>query len=256
MNKPSHWNMIVSIQTVRRLLQKRWHGFTNSSQTKHMAQRTLFATLGVLSLTAVIAYNVITSEAPFDPSDPTTIPQQSDVACVAPPLLTHSVAPHSTFVYRYYGAWDTQQQLCVDRAFTTWNTYLTPLDVEFVSYANKKNAGTDISVLLTPLPEKIGGAIPIVGRRPDGYMKNGAIYITTDSKTVSSCLGFYKVGLHEIGHLLGLGHPIDTQYEASIMNNMSATNDSQNAIPNAPTACDVNQVIAASKTPRSSVSSQ
>lgn len=203
----------------------------------------------MLSLAALITYSVITAETAFDPADPEMFPRQSSASCVAPPLLNHSVSAHTTFVYRYYGEWAPEQTYCVDRAFETWNTYLANVPIHFTRYSSKQSSHT-LSIILTSMPNNVAGAITSVSRRPDGYVRGGGIMVSNDAAVVSSCLGYYKVALHEIGHILGLGHPTEHGDESSVMNDMNGLNDRNNAQPDAPTACDVDQVKVASRTSR------
>lgn len=199
----------------------------------------------------MIVYSALTAEAPFDPVNAEMQPAQSTVSCITPPLLNHSVAPNTTLVYRYYGAWTPEQQVCVDRAFDTWNQYLTELKIQFVlDLKNKQKTSPTLSVVMTPMPAKIGGAITPVTRRPDGYFRGAGILVSNDNKVVSSCLGYYKVVLHEAGHILGLGHPTEHGKETSVMNDMNGANDQNLALPNAPTTCDIDQVKLASRAPR------
>lgn len=218
---------------------------------------------GCAAVVALIAYSLLYPPPPlFDPLNYTMAAVQSPNKCVSPPLLNHSVAPNTRFVYQYVGTKllapvGVPSQMCMNRAFDVWNEYLatTSLNINFRPVTAQELSWRFsrprhlINVVFTALPEKVAGAIPSVTRLDNGYVDGGAIFINSNLGVVNSCLGYYKVGLHEIGHILGLSHP-QSFNESSIMNDLSGTDDSNRAIPSAPTACDLQQVVAASRAPR------
>lgn len=218
-----------------------------------LSSRTVAAFVAAgLSGAVIIVYSLWYPPAPiFNPADPQMMPTTATTPCVAPPLLAHSVAPKTTLTYRVLGnttaVMDDAEQ-CLHRAFAVWNTVLDEQDIQFVPVSDASRP-TNLVVYFGPLPVGTGGAITDVTRDALGYLSGTGILVNTNQDTVSSCLGYYKVGLHEIGHVLGLGHPFAT-LESSVMNSMNGVNDVHKNIPLVPTDCDVAQVWRASAHPR------
>lgn len=219
---------------------------TTRTTTQPRASRTLalIASLA-LGVSAVLYYSsTVETPVPFDPRVAEMTPTLTTDMCVTPPLLTHHIAPGSTVQYRYVQAWPADLPPCVDRAFAVWNTALADVGIRFERTDQITPVVPRVNVIATALTPPTGGAITGVQTRADGAVQGAGLIVSTHPAVVSSCLGAYKVALHEVGHLLGLGHPTDTT-GASVMQQMAGRDDVGDALPLMPTACDVVQVHAA-----------
>ena len=161
--------------------------------------------------------------------------------CTPPPVVRHGPAPHATYHYRFYGAWTAQEQQCVRRSLDQWETALhDTLDIRFVPVTDAHPLPT-LALAKTRLPSPVGGAVVGVVMAPDGYLQRGSLLFTDDAQRLSSCDGFQKTTLHEVGHLLGLGH-VDAGAVSSIMRpSMDGADDRGQGLPSSPTVCDIAQ---------------
>lgn len=172
---------------------------------------------------------------------------RSSFACIEAPILNAGAKPQTEFTYNFVGAHPTDSELCIVNAFTAWQTALQE-STQLTFRRAKAGEKTNITIIFTPIRDNIAGATTSTTRDAQGYVTGFGILISTNVDLVSSCQGYYKVALHEIGHGLGLGHPFGTN-GTSVMNMLSSMNDANGNVPFAPTFCDIGQVAEASSTP-------
>jgi hypothetical protein len=187
-------------------------------------------------------------------------------SCVNPPAIPTSksffhkslVAPSDTsqpYSYRFLGDWSAlgPQQAAVENAFTEWSDVLEFFAFQYGSPTQgatnirfRKAAdgeGADIGVRRTgDLPKGIAGQFNASGVQPDYHILGGTLFITTDARSVSGPDGYYKVGLHEIGHALGLWHT-KRFHGTSVMNDLAGQDDVGGNIPDYVTKCDARKAI-------------
>jgi hypothetical protein len=140
----------------------------------------------------------------------------------------------STLTYSYVGKWQSIDKLCVLRAFNAWSKAIPELQFQEVLETTYSNIG----LLRTTLGYNIGGRTIVLEYDYDGFIKMSGVALTTDPRMITTCEGIYKVALHEIGHVLGLGHPFEPRTD-SVMNSMFGTNDLGGSISAVPSTCDV-----------------
>jgi hypothetical protein len=75
---------------------------------------------------------------------------------------------------------------------------------------------------------------------PSGFIGSGTVTINTNVNMVTSCTGYKKVTMHEVGHLMGLNDNFSTN-PVTVMNQLGQRDDRQNQMASQVTLCDGNQ---------------
>jgi hypothetical protein len=169
---------------------------------------------------------------------------------------------------------DEDQKAGVEEAFARWNAVSTErgLGTTFRALTTAEDqAGTVAEIILRktdPLTFKTldtTGGFNGVDLLPNHRARKGVIFFTYDPLLLLTRKGYYKIGLHELGHSLGLDHPwapadpMPRDYPiirgGTVMNNpgrlmggkvFERRDDYIRNIPLSPTACDIKGVLDAS----------
>ena len=164
--------------------------------------------------------------------------------CTPPPILHKGIAPQTMLTYQFYGAWTPTEEACVEQGLSIWShATADTVRLQFHPVASVQDHPT-VSLTKTRLPFPIGGAVVGVRRDANGYVIGGGVVYSDDPSRLSSCDGLRKTTLHEIGHLMGLGHVEDTPVGvwSSIMQpSMRGANDREAQLPSTVTGCDIEQ---------------
>ena len=175
----------------------------------------------------------------------------ADEVCRSPVVNKQGFRPQAVVAYTVDLApggkpFPLDKMKCVDRAFDAWTkaNVLTGLQVRFVRGSGGIVVRFDRQGGLV-LQQGTAGAWAEPVRSPDGHLQQASIWLSSDSRLLTSCDGLTKVILHELGHLHGLRD--NAVYRGpSVMNRASRRDDTGGKIPFTPTACDAAQARSAS----------
>lgn len=175
-----------------------------------------------------------------------------------PPLNPKTIGwlPGSTVTYDIssFGNSGSTERASIKRAFDSWNTIATCLSITFMETDN-------VSSMVVVLPGQASGfpsATTYAGTDPvTGALTNAIIIMDInnvggtffDKTRTDYATAILKIGLHEIGHTMGLGdEPFSSgtcggqSAGLTVMNAMCGINDNANNIAASPQPCDVQTI--------------
>jgi hypothetical protein len=179
------------------------------------------------------------------------------MACVNPPLSGQKgMRPGMTLTYLFVGAWPSpDMRPCVREAIAKWNTAMQAngTGTRLLEATPGRAPSLTFTRATTLRPGVASGTLKSFDG--EGYVVGGGIQFTTDANALSSCAGYMKVTLHELGHMAGLA---DAHYRngASSMDQLAGKDDAGGNVPRDVTRCDRNRSRTATPNPRERVGAE
>ena len=178
------------------------------------------------------------------------------MACVNPPLSGQKgMRPGMTLTYLFVGAWPSpDMKPCVREAIAKWNAAMRAngTGTRLQEAASGQAPRLTFIRTTTLRTGTVGSTVKTFDA--EGSVVGGGIQFTTDPTALSSCAGYTKVTLHELGHMAGLA---DAHYTngASLMDQLGGKDDARGNVPRDVTRCDRNRSRTATPNPPERVGS-
>jgi hypothetical protein len=171
------------------------------------------------------------------------------IACIDPPLNGQKgLRPNTTLYYSFVGSWPSDLKSCVEQGISKWN-----------SAWGANGSGTHFSPVPASQPPNVTFVRTLIGgtsaaattartRDSQGYGVGFGTQFTTNTNLLSSCTGYLKATLHELGHASGLNDASGSG-GSSVMNQFGGKDDGGGKLPVDVTACDKNRARVATPNP-------
>jgi hypothetical protein len=172
-----------------------------------------------------------------------TIQFDAGFSCTFPPIIRKGFEPESTVTYKFVTTWGNDNSSGVVAAFARWvqSNFGVGLNVSFVH--DPVGSSPNLTMVRGPLtyPVVAGTITESLVFDLDGFLIQGGVIFTTDTTWLESASGYFKIGLHEIGHLSGLHHPTGPNGSSIMLDGIIGKDDSGGRLPTSITGCDASQ---------------